>query len=454
MIRKLSKGKPKLEFENSNWNEVKAYIEELKRKKLKIPVKRCREINQAHQLRQDLWRNLKKMRKIQERKQKDPTCPLMADASYCQLLNKCKVLVADDVGPGPVGNSSIHDCVLLGQIPLCEEMIRENIDLVTCAYFNDLEPWKDVICKSAFDQGLYTGETVLHLAIGLGQTDFVKFLFMLEQELDLSAQTRGLFFMPRWIEYKTQSFQRFLCPFRKLIRFNPYSECYYGEFPLSFAASVGNTDICNMIFQHSTNRKAALYRADTSGNTALHMAVIHRQTNTVDWLLDREDEIIEQNEQPSAQQNEKAIPLVEAMNGDGLTPLTLAARLGFVDVFHHVLRRISGGNAWEYGKVCVCPFIPPENSNAPALLSILRCTHDSLPPGRASSPHPSHPQSSIMAHRLARPSRGATPSRNNSPRTYWREAGDNEEDGPATGGHLPHRQLPTSHSIQVRLLIC
>ena len=54
--------------------------------------------------------------------------------------------------------------------------------------------------------------------------------------------------------------------------------------------------------------------------------------------------------------------LFDKINTDGLTPLTLAARLGFVDVFDAILERM-GGNAWSFGEV---PRNTPKFTWAPA----------------------------------------------------------------------------------------
>ena len=42
---------------------------------------------------------------------------------------------------------------------------------------------------------------------------------------------------------------------------------------------------------------------------------------------------------------------LEILNYDGLTPLTLAARNGHVDMFMHILYRHLSKIAWIYGKV-------------------------------------------------------------------------------------------------------
>lgn len=78
-----------------------------------------------------------------------------------------------------------------------------------------------------------------------------------------------------------------------------------------------------------------LNACDTFGNTAMHMAVLHRRKEVVDWLMTTKE----------GRDN------LNILNFDGFTPLTLAARHGFVDIFHHILYTHMSKVAWKYGKV-------------------------------------------------------------------------------------------------------
>ena len=192
---------------------------------------------------------------------------------------------------------------------------------------------------------------------------------------------------------------------------NDVSACDYGELPLSFAASVGSLEICVRLHDHVTKnqerdknwhafvketksklraqqvvfdrqkkvqeikqqydkewkelhfgdpmeddsedrikkevmnlemREAQFYFMNAcvnngdveNGNTALHMAVIHRQPHIVEWLM-----------------GNGAAPSLQIMNEDDLTPFTLAARHGFVDLFYIFLTRYMRETAWKYGEV-------------------------------------------------------------------------------------------------------
>jgi hypothetical protein len=80
---------------------------------------------------------------------------------------------------------------------------------------------------------------------------------------------------------------------------------------------------------------------DMFGNTALHMAVMYRRKEVVDWIM-------------STKEGKDSL---NALNLDGFTPLTLSARHGFTDMFQHLLFTHMSKIAWEYGKVKKCAVI-------------------------------------------------------------------------------------------------
>jgi hypothetical protein len=189
------------------------------------------------------------------------------------------------------------------------------------------------------------------------------------------------------------------------------NRCYYGEFPLSFAASVGSVEMCKMLCEtkahrienpdefekegerrfeqrfgkpstpptvsgpspttphtsfrllhliakgkkagHARRRTNSMWNnhhsietqrdpmwrflnaCDTFGNTAMHMAVLHRRKDVVDWIMT----------------TEQGRDSLDILNFDGFTPLTLAARHGSVEMFRHILYVHMSEVAWKYGKV-------------------------------------------------------------------------------------------------------
>jgi ankyrin repeat protein len=120
-----------------------------------------------------------------------------------------------------------------------------------------------------------------------------------------------------------------------------------------------------------------LYRRDQFGNTALHMAVIHKKVHVIDWLLEMEkdtrkkgknaspckggsiNQIQHARSKPGRGKQEggdlvvgtdQAEDFIAMRNKDGLTPLTLAACLGDLKTFAHILDKTITV-AWEFGDV-------------------------------------------------------------------------------------------------------
>jgi hypothetical protein len=238
---------------------------------------------------------------------------------------------------GPVGDSPLHCCFLLGLHDLGFEIIElyyKNPELLSIPYENDLDQWRtaqspqrnnsqnssvvliperkvpdnDDNSKSdeldnndesqesdkqlqrqpdydetasdesePLDDGLYTGETILHIAIVQEKTMVVQEL--LERGIELSTRAKGVFFQPRFQLPRTTELNirqkikaRVMGINLKLERFaavkrieNTYSGCYYGEYPLSFAASVGNVDICDLLYCYWQQRvRSVLEKSDHS----------------------------------------------------------------------------------------------------------------------------------------------------------------------------------------------
>jgi ankyrin repeat protein len=102
-----------------------------------------------------------------------------------------------------------------------------------------------------------------------------------------------------------------------------------------------------------------VFQVDTDGNTIFHLLVIHNlpemyikfKKHWEEGQRTVSDASREENVFPCAKQKE--IPLWKYCNNDGLTPLTLAAKLGATDMFSFLLdeRKIV---QWRYGPVsCV-----------------------------------------------------------------------------------------------------
>mmetsp|Transcript_31859 Transcript_31859/g.80202 ORF Transcript_31859/g.80202 Transcript_31859/m.80202 type:complete len:433 (-) Transcript_31859:26-1324(-) len=284
---------------------------------------------------------------------------------------------------GPMGEAPLHTLFLLSyttSIPnqaaiheLCKEFVRtfyfkQKISMQyrnNLRFFIDQELLFNASVQEDFrpqtsDQGnkvipgrfngTYTGETVLHIAIVNRDTEMAKWL--IDRDAKIDAVANGDFFYPsiirrprfqalgRDIPWKWKMLahiQDRKLPQEPVMRVwrneasafcskgsTDHHLCYFGEVPLSFAASMGCVDICEMLWKKSHNEETnkESYNAkflnyqDSFGNSAMHMAVFHRRKEVFDWLI---------------QHNGK--DSLEELNHDGLTPFTLAARLGHVDMY-------------------------------------------------------------------------------------------------------------------------
>jgi hypothetical protein len=122
--------------------------------------------------------------------------------------------------------------------------------------------------------GFYDGESPLHMAIVFNLTELVQAL--LDNEANMKLRAHGTFFAPG-------------------------GPCYYGETPLNFSVSRGNIQIVKMLveevkhlvrdgktcnFEEERQRVFDMISCcDSLGNNALHMAVVHRQMEIFDYLV-------------------------------------------------------------------------------------------------------------------------------------------------------------------------
>eukprot|EP00282_Hemiselmis_andersenii_P015972 CAMPEP_0114112884 /NCGR_PEP_ID=MMETSP0043_2-20121206/2620_1 /TAXON_ID=464988 /ORGANISM="Hemiselmis andersenii, Strain CCMP644" /LENGTH=1168 /DNA_ID=CAMNT_0001205003 /DNA_START=196 /DNA_END=3702 /DNA_ORIENTATION=- len=361
--------------------------------------------------------------------------------------------------PGPVGDIPLHACFLLGLADVGKELVDKfyssdkKVNLNT-PYLSDLDFWKQH--NGVLDQndpyddgGLYTGETCLHIAIvQTDDSDPELVRWFLKKGAMVTVQATGAFFKgpvikrranegnqklagvpgaiagfkpSRWQRLVSwlQSRERDKVPGRRTLH-NAFSACDYGEFPLSFAASVGSIEICRILCEHEmpdeewkafvvsqrnlmrqmeelspqqsssiparsdgddtddgASEASRVMRGikheflsrknpgqnkagrdvkeagvcdrekgedldfdlfvnaqDTTGNTALHMAVLHKQLRVIDWLIAHGGK-----------------PSLTIMNMDGLTPFTLAAKMGSGTVLYHILNTHMRDVSWAYGSV-------------------------------------------------------------------------------------------------------
>ncbi|XP_062518238.1 transient receptor potential cation channel subfamily V member 6-like isoform X2 [Corticium candelabrum] len=119
--------------------------------------------------------------------------------------------------------------------------------------------------------------------------------------------------------------------------------CYFGEYPLMFAACHNQFNIVRLLMQYSNQRqhhdkKSMQHWLDANGNNVLHMMVISGLKHMYRFML-LECHCNDQHH-----------------NNRGFTPLSLAAYLGKSDMFHFILK-LKCIPLWSYGKTC-CALYP------------------------------------------------------------------------------------------------
>ncbi|XP_065829614.1 transient receptor potential cation channel subfamily V member 6-like [Oscarella lobularis] len=168
----------------------------------------------------------------------------------------------------------------------------------------------------------YFGESCIHFAIVNSNLDFLRFL--VEKGSRLDHRACGTFFLPddqrelhRLDQHCTQE-----TDYR--------GDTYYGEYPLAFAASLGNQDIYAYLISKGANPNVQ----DSFGNTALHLMVIHKQKDMCVYAM---------TGFPSS------VMPHDLANYYNRTPLMVAASIGTKELFE-LLVDIKKERHWTFGK--------------------------------------------------------------------------------------------------------
>ncbi|KAM4746406.1 transient receptor potential cation channel subfamily V member 4 [Anableps anableps] len=165
--------------------------------------------------------------------------------------------------------------------------------------------------NTPFRDVFYRGQTALHIAIERRCKQYVELL--MEKGADVHAQARGRFFQPK----------------------DEGGYFYFGELPLSLAACTNQPHIVHYLTENP-HKKADLRRQDSRGNTVLH-ALVHIADNTKDntrFLTKMYDLLLIKCAKLFPDCNLETI-----LNNDGMSPLMMAAKLGKIGVFQHIIRR-------------------------------------------------------------------------------------------------------------------
>ncbi|VDM09879.1 unnamed protein product [Wuchereria bancrofti] len=168
----------------------------------------------------------------------------------------------------------------------------------------------------------YYGLSPLHQAII--NEDPAMVLFLLRHGADINQRCYGAFFCPDdQKSSRTDSLEHEYVELSLKTTYN--GRMYFGEYPLSFAACINQTDCYRILIA----KHADPNRKDTNGNTVLHLAVIHEQPEMLKLCYDTGAKL-------------------QIMNSRNLTPLTLAAHLAKKEMFEQILK-LEADVIWLYG---------------------------------------------------------------------------------------------------------
>ncbi|XP_042269846.1 transient receptor potential cation channel subfamily V member 1-like isoform X2 [Thunnus maccoyii] len=168
------------------------------------------------------------------------------------------------------------------------------------------------LINASYKDPIYHGQTALHVAIERRSFGHVKLL--VQKGADVQAKANGKFFQ------------------RKAgLGF------YFGELPLSLAACTNQPDIVSFLMENPY-RNADLTDKDSQGNTVLHTLVViaDNTTENTDMIVKTYDDILIHH---NKLEKKRKVQLEAIENNDGFTPLKLAAKLGKIGLFRHILHR-------------------------------------------------------------------------------------------------------------------
>ena len=295
-----------------------------------------RALNGKLQLQTPSWKLIAELEQVRDETQRKEKINKIIE----KLKDDKEKHILDELGP--VGDLPLHQAFILKQYDLGKMLVdefysTENVHGVTkkgkfhpfidkginTPFMSDVAAWKPHVDIDD-DLGQYTGETVLHIAIVHGNLDLID--WMLGKKIYITSRARGSFIKP--ISHPiiaTVEDHAALAAEQDAHGAQSASDdmtCDFGEYPLSFAASVGSVDILKKLAKHAEHDgveqeefievlkvqrglrtelgmpcdiivaqadggilRVLIELLDTQGNTALHMAVKHNQTACVDWLM-------------------------------------------------------------------------------------------------------------------------------------------------------------------------
>ncbi|XP_013871357.1 transient receptor potential cation channel subfamily V member 1 [Austrofundulus limnaeus] len=192
--------------------------------------------------------------------------------------------------------------------------LKDGINDTVQVFIDTAEKTGDLenLINASYTDAYYKGQTALHVAIERRSLDHVKLL--VQNGADVQAKASGKFF-----QYKSRR------------------GFYFGELPLSLAACTNQPDVVSFLIDNPY-RRADPSDKDSLGNTVLHTLVViadDTKENT-EMAARMYDKILLQHYKL---EENRGINLESIENKKGLTPLKLAAKLGRIGLFRHMLNR-------------------------------------------------------------------------------------------------------------------
>jgi len=252
---------------------------------------------------------------------KDPIWDAITEGSLCDVQTCVRQDPKCLHARGDVGETPLHWCFLRYAAKQ-----RRLADWILC---HDPSLARDV-----YEQDLYKGESVLHMAIAHYDIEMVKGLVALCPEL-VHCEAVGAYFRPP----------------------NP---CYFGEVPLSFAACLDQPEMVTVLLAAGADPTFT----DSLGNSIFHLLVWHSLPDMYDRFEALWDS--EGHGDPS-----------HLLNKELLTPVTLAAKLGKKEMFVHLVEKTKE-RQWEYGNMTLdfypldeLDYVPPTGPRRPTAIELI-----------------------------------------------------------------------------------
>ncbi|XP_039966978.1 transient receptor potential cation channel subfamily V member 5 [Bactrocera tryoni] len=238
-------------------------------------------------------------------------CTEVSEAEYISNPSAYRFVCWNLNERGAVGETILHLCLL-------------NASSLHADLAKRLLKWYPKLILDVYMCDEYYGESVLHIAIVNEDPAMVKYL--LDAGADVQERCCGAF-----MSAEDQKPSRYDSPDHEYVGVQPMTNydgyVYWGEYPMSFAACLSQEDCFRLVLARGADPNLQ----DTNGNTSLHMLVIYEKIEMFDVAYEVGTNI-------------------HLRNMQNLTALTLAAKLGRVEMFFHILS-IEREIYWQLGSI-------------------------------------------------------------------------------------------------------